>query len=261
MRYRGVLVFLLGCSFAAQAQVSPEATQWGQARGAVYVGLRGTVFINHDNRLTPPSAALSPADKFLEPQPELALGYVVSSRLALEIGLTAIPVSTGYAYVFYKNGQWDNAGSNMYTNTYAYIPVRAVVRVLGAGHRLQLSAVAGGGPAFTDLKSVGGLPIGPNYTSTSTDTDLATGITRTTTATHRATYEASGFAVLEAGLQADCYLGRAWAFQLRVRQLWGLIESAREVRVDVATATERVSTTLSAPVRGVAVGLGVGYRF
>jgi hypothetical protein len=222
-----------------------------------YAGLEGNIFASKPTQLTNSSAHLAAGESFREPRPALLVGYQLRPRLSLEAGLQPLPVVTGFAYARESSTAYLGFSSN-YVNDYLYLPLRAVGQVLGTGHRLRLSVLAGGGPAWTNLTA--GLPISPNGT-TSVAVTNADGSVSTASYTEQITREQSAFAVLEAGLRGSYWFASRLAADLNVRQLWGLSASARDMTLEINTPNEYLATKLTTPVRGLSIGLGVRYAF
>ena len=187
----------------------------------------------------------------------MVAGYRLNTRFGIEAALLLLPVATGFSYQRATPNAYIGFSST-YTNSYTYVPVRGLVRVLGAGHRLGLSALAGAGLAWTNLNE--GLPITPNGTTAITVTN-ADGSTTASSYTEQITREKTHFAVLEAGLRGSWQVMPRLHLDLTVRQLWGLVESARDISLTISTPGEHLATTMTTPVRGVATGLGVHYAF
>jgi len=246
---------LLGVSTLALGQSQQSSDRWAAPTRQWYLGVEGIIFANQATQVTTSSSSLQAGDKFLEPRPALIVGYQLTPRLGLETRLQFLPVSTGFSYERTSGARYDGFGST-YTSEYFYVPVQAVVQVLGVGHRVGLSVVAGGGPAWQGAQ--GSLPIGPNHTSTSTDTN-PDGSTYTTSYTQRQVREKTVFAALEAGLRGTWRLAPRLSLDLTVRRLWGLGGSVRDLALSVATPGEQATATLRTPVRGVTTGLGVRY--
>ena len=200
------------------------------------------------------------------PAPALLLGYALSPRVSLEVGLQDLPVLTGYQYQR-ESPSYLGFGQS-YTHDYLYVPLRGLVRVLGPGHRLGLSMLAGGGPAFTESDEgalitpygtvvhyrdgSGGIGSGPTApASTTTEATVTLGLRQ----------EKTTIALFEAGLRGTCRVLPHLCLDLTVRQLWSTVRSARDISLDIQAGTNHVATTMTTPVRGVATGLSVRYLF
>lgn len=252
--YTSSLVLCTSALTFGQSQL-PGPTRWAAPTRQWYVGVEGIILANQATQLSSTSPSLQAGDRFLEPRPALLVGYQFTSRLGLEARFQLLPVSTGFAYERETATSYTGFGAN-YTSEYFYVPVQAVIQVLGVGHQLGLSVVAGGGPAWQGAQ--GSLPIGPNYTSTSTSTN-PDGSMSTTSYTQRQVRENTVFAALEAGLRGTWRITPRFSLDLTVRQLWGLGGSVRDLALTLSAPGEQATATLRTPVRGIATGLGVRY--
>jgi hypothetical protein len=243
---------LMGTSSLAYGQANQNPFKPG-----IYVGVEGNILANKATQLSNPSAHLATGEKFREIRPALLVGYQLKPRLGFETGLQMLPVVTGFAYARESPTAYLGFSSN-YINGYLYVPLRAVYQVFGVKHRLRLSVMLGGGPAWTNLNS--GLPITPNGTTTLAVTNADGSIT-TASYTQQITHEQSTFALLESGLRGSYWFADRLAIDLNVRQVWGLSASVRNIDLTISAPNERLATTLTTPVRGLAVGLGVRYAF
>lgn len=255
MRTLWKILFFIGCFSTAYGQDSETPSRWTPKKNSFYGGIEGIIFANHDTRFIAQPASITAGDKALEPAPALIAGYRVNARLNAEIGVYVLPVATSYSYLF--TGAYSQGGGS-YTANYIYFPLRGVFQVLGTGHRLGVSILAGGGPAFTDT-SVGQL-VSPNSTMTFTITG-PDGITRTTTSTQRLIQQRGSCAVFEAGVRGHLFLTPRLALNLTVRQLWSPTNSVRDIHLDLVTPGDHVTATMTTPLRGIATGLGVYYSF
>jgi len=251
----GITLFNLCCISTAYGQNIETPSRWIQKKNSFYGGIEGIIFANHDTRIGTSSPFLAAGDKNLEPMPALLAGYMVTPRLAVEVSYGSIPVSTGF---FYQNFQASDYFGSSYTNGYIYIPLRGVFQVLGTGHRVGLSVLAGGGLAFTNLSS--GLPITPNGTTSYTVTQ-PDGSSRTVSYTQLITQEKTSFAVFEAGVRGHYFITPRLALNLTVRQLWSPTSSVRDIYLDINTPSDHLTTTMTTPLRGIATGLGLYYSF
>ena len=250
-----ISTLLPGVSTLALGQSPQSSTRWATPTRQWYLGVEGVIFANQATQVTTSSFSLQAGDKFMEPRPALVIGYQLTPRLGLETHLQLLPVSTGFTYERKSGASYDGFGST-YTSEYFYVPVQAVVQVLGVGHRVGLSVVAGGGPAWQGTQ--GSLPIGPNYTSTSTVTN-PDGSTSTSAYTQRQVQEKMVFAALETGLRGTWQLAPRFTIDLTVRQLWGLGGSVRDLALNISAPSEQVTASLHTPIRGIATGLGMHF--
>ncbi len=248
---------LLGVSTLALGQSQqPSLDRWATPTRQWYLGIEGIILANQATQLTTSSTSLQAGDKFLEPRPALVVGYQLTPRLGLEICLQSLPVSTGFTYARTSGASYTGFGAT-YTSEYFYVPVKAVVQLLGVGHRVGLSVVAGGALAWQGPQ--GSLPISPNYSSTSTVTNPDGSTSITSSYTQRQVQEQTAFVALEAGLRGTWRLAPRLSLDLTVRQLWGLGGSVRDLALSVSTPGEQATATLHTPVRGIMTGLGVRY--
>lgn len=242
----------MGTSSIAYGQAAQNPFKPG-----IYVGLEGNILANKATQLSNSSAHLATGEKFREIRPALLVGYQRRPSLGFETGLQMLPVVTGFAYARESATAYLGFSSN-YINDYVYVPLRAVYQAVGVERKLRLSVMLGGGPAWTNLNS--GLPITPNGTTTLAVTNADGSIT-TASYTQQITHEQSTFALMEAGLRGSYWFDDRLVIDLNVRQLWGLSASVRNIDLSISTPNERLATTLTTPVRGLAVGLGVRYTF
>lgn len=250
MKYLWLSAFM-GASSLAYGQDTPTF------KPAVYVGLEGIILAGRATQLSNPSAHLATGESYREPRPALLAGYQLAPRLGLEASLQMLPVVTGFAYARESATAYLGFSSN-YINDYLYLPLRAVGQVLDVGQHLKVSVLAGGGPAWTNLGA--GLPITPNGTTGVAVTNADGSIT-TASYTQQITREQSAFAVLEAGLRGSYWFSDRLALDLNLRQLWGLSASVRDMTLEISAPNEHLTTNMTTPVRGLAVGLGVRYAF
>ena len=255
MRALWIILFFSCCFSTAYGQDSETSSQWTPKKNSFYGGIEGVIFANHDTRFTVQLASLTAGDKALEPAPALIAGYRVSARFNAEVGVYVLPVATSYSY---QSVRADDQDGGSYTANYIYVPLRGVFQVLGTGHRLGVSVLAGGGPAFTDT-SVGPY-VSPNITSTGTIT-YPDGSTRTITSTQRLIQQRGSCAVFEAGVRGHLFLTPRLALNLTVRQLWSPTSSVRDIHLDLVTPSDHVTATMTTPLGGIATGLGVYYSF
>ena len=249
------ILAILCCFSTAYGQDVRIASRWTPKKNGFYAGVEGVILANRDTQFNSRPPALSAGDKALEPTPALLAGYRITSRFSVEAGLYALPVATSYSY---QNTKQHDYFANSYTGTYLYLPLRGVFQIYGVGHRLGLSLLAGGGPAFTDLSP--GQLITPNYTTVSTTT-YPDGSSRTQTATQSATHEQGSCAVFEGGVRGQYLITPRLSLNLTVRQLWSPISSVRDIRLSISTPSEHLTATMTTPLQGVSTGLGVYYSF
>lgn len=249
------ILFTLCCFSTAYGQDTTPPSRWTQQKNTFYGGVEGIIFANHDTQFINSSPTLSAGDKALEPTPALVAGYRITARLNAEVGLFVLPVATSYSY---QPTRVDDRIGESYTSNYIYIPLRGVFQVLGTGHRLGLSVLAGGGPAFTDTSF--GPYVSPNITSVSTTT-YPDGSTRTQTATQFVTQQRGSCAVFEAGVRGHVFITPRLALNLTVRQLWSPTSSVRDIHLDIVTPSDHLTATMTTPLRGIATGLGIYYSF
>lgn len=249
---------LVSCTTLAHGQtLRQNPTRWSEKNTRFYAGVEGVIFINRETQLSSSTHTLSAADKYVEPRPVLFAGYTATPRINIEAGFQMLPVATGVAY---QGATYGQSFSQTYNKDYLYVPLRGVVQVLGREHRLGISLLAGGGPAWTNLEGAPGSLFGGSFTAVTTSTDGA-GNSTTTTAIQRVAREKTSFAVFEAGLRSSWLVLPHLHLDLTVRQLWTTAGSARDISLDITSGSDHITTTMTTPVRGVATGLGVRYSF
>ncbi len=254
MLWNTILFFC--CFSTAYGQDLGIPSRWTQKKNSFYGGVEGIIFANYDTRfIATQPASLTAGDKALEPTPALVVGSRVTACFNAEVGLYALPVATSYSY---RPTRVDDRLGESYTSNYIYIPLRGVFQVLGTGHRLGLSVLAGGGPAFTDTSF--GPYVSPNTTSVSTIT-YPDGSTRTQTTTQLVTQQRGSCAVFEAGVRGHFFITPRLALNLTVRQLWSPVSSVRDIRLTIDTPSDHLTATMTTPLRGIATSLGVYYTF
>ena len=252
-------------SFAHGQAVPPKPARWQAAESYVYAGVEGIILANRFTQFSNTAPFLSAADKDLSPRPAFVLGYQLSPRWALEARAQDLAVLTGYS--FERQSARDYLGfGQSYTQDYLYLPIHAIYKVLGAGHRVGLSLVAGGGPAWTDTSES---PITPNGTtvfySSGNGSTIGTGPTQPAGSTLSATVtqqiiRQQGFLLgFEAGVRGNWQVRPRLGLHLTVRQLWSSTRSVRDMSLTIQTATGTMATTMATPLRGIATGLGVHY--
>lgn len=247
-------IILFFCCFStAYGQDLGTPSRWTPKKNSFYGGIEGVIFANNNTQFIAQPTSLTAGDKALEPAPALVAGYRIASRLNAEVGVYALPIATSYLYA-----REDDYLATSYINNYIYIPLRGVFQIVGIGHRLGLSVLAGGGPAFTDLSP--GPYVSPNFTSVSIKTN-PDGSTRTNTATQRVTQQRSSCAVFEAGVRGHFFIIPRLALNLTVRQLWSPVSSVRDIRLTIDTPSDHLTATMTTPLRGIATSLGVYYTF
>lgn len=242
-----------------------SSARWDETTPSFYLGVEGVVFVNRPTGFTQPAAFLSAADRDLAPRPAFLAGYRLSPRFAIEARLQDLPVMTGYTYQQKTASAYLGFGES-YVQDYLYVPVHGVVQLLGAGHRLGLSVLAGGGPAWTDTKNNA---ISPNGTQVFTASPNGTvgvgpgpapGTATTATVTQQITREHATIAAFEAGARGAWRVLPRLRLDLTVRQLWSTVRSARDVSLDIRTNSDHLTTTMTTPVRGLCLGVAVAYQ-
>lgn len=256
-RLIALLCGLFAGSFGALGQSrTHNPARWNEAATPIYAGIEGIIFVNVDTQLTPSGGgSLGAADRFLELRPALLVGYALTPRFGVEAAFQMLPVATGFSYQRASPAAYIGFSST-YINDYSYVPVRGLMRVLGTGKRIRMSILAGGGPAFTDLKS--GLPITPNGTVTHVVTNPNGSVTASSS-TQEITHEKTLFAVLEAGLRGSWQVVPRLYLDLTARQLWALGGSVRDISLEVNTPGEHLTATMTTPVRGIASAISIRY--
>ena len=267
MRYLG-LTWLYCCShyFAHGQASSPRPPRWQESENCFYVGAEGITLANQFTRFTKSAPHLAAADKDLAPRPAFVVGYRFSPRWAVETRLQDLAVMTGYSYQQETADDYLGFGEG-YTQDYLYIPIHAVYKVVGISHRVGLSIIAGGGPAWTDTKES---PITPNGTQVfygSSNGTIGTGPTSmpgttvSATVTQRITQQQGFLAAFEAGVRGDWFVFPHLGLNLTVRQLWSTTRSVRDMNLTIQTNNGTITTAMTTPLRGVATGLGLYYTF
>ena len=267
MRYLA-LTWLYCCStYLAQGQArSPRPPRWQELENCFYIGAEGVTLANQLTRFTKNAPPLAAADKDLAPRPAFVVGYRFSPRWAVETRLQDLAVMTGYSYQQETADYYLGFGQS-YTQDYLYVPVHAVYKLVGINHRVGLSILAGGGPAWTDTKQS---PITPNGTQVfygSSNGTIGTGpapmpgTTISATVTQLITQQQGLLAAFEAGVRGSWVIFPHLSLNLTVRQLWGTTRSVRDMNLTIQTTNGTITTAMTTPLRGVATGLGVHYTF
>lgn len=237
----------------------------GTANRAFYLGLEGIIFANRPTQFTRTSSYVTAEPTDYTPCPALVVGYQFTPRFALEGRTQELSVMTGYTYKYETPAAYLGFGQSYY-HSYLYLPVQGVWQLLGRQSRLKLGVVAGGGPAFTNARESIITPNGTKEFSSSPNGTIGTGPagsfppgTVKATVTQLITQERGFFMAFEAGLRGSWQVRPRWALDLTVRQLWSTTSSARDMQLDIQRDTERFSTTMQSPVRGVCTGLSLRY--
>ena len=262
------LTWLYCCSgYLAHGQAgSPRPPRWQEPESCFYIGGEGVTLANQLTRFTKSAPHLAAADKDLEPRPVFVVGYRFSPRWAVETRLQALGAMTGYNYQQETANNYLGFGQS-YTQDYLYIPIHAVYKIVGVNHRVGLSIIAGGGPAWTDTKES---PITPNGTQVfygSSNGTIGTGptplpgTTVSATVSQLITQQQSFLAAFEAGVRGSWFVLSRLSLNLTVRHLWSTTRSVRDMNLTIQTTNATFTTAMTTPLRGVATGLGVHYTF
>jgi len=267
MRY---LIFIwLSCSFnyVAYGQAdSPKPSRWQESPTHFYIGVEGIILANRFTQFTKSAPYLAAADKDLAPRPALIVGYQFSPRWAVETRVQDLAVLTGYSYQQESATDYLGFGQS-YTQDYLYIPVHASYKILGVNHRLGLSIIAGGGPAWTDTSESLITPNGTEVFYGSSNGQIGTGPTAppgtviSATVTQLITQQQGFLVAFEAGLRGSWLVLPHLSLNLTVRQLWSTTHSVRDMNLAIQTNNGSISTVMTTPLRGIATGLGVHYAF
>lgn len=267
MRYLA-FTWLYCCStYLAHGQAgSPKPSRWHKPESCFYIGAEGITLANQFTRFTNSAPHLTAADKDLAPRPAFVVGYRFSPRWAIETRLQDLAVMTGYSYQQKTADNYLGFGQS-YTQDYLYIPIHAVYKVVGISHRVGLSILAGGGPAWTDTEPSLITPNGTEVFYGSSDGTIGTGPTPmpgtniSATVTQLITQQQGFLAAFETGVRGDWFILPCLSLNLTVRQLWSTTRSVRDMNLTIQTNNGTITTTMTTPLRGVATGLGVHYTF
>ena len=265
VRYLGLTWFYCCSNYFAHGQAgSPRPPRWQESESCFYIGAEGITLANQFTRFAKSAPHLAAADKDLAPRPAFVVGYRFSPRWEVETRLQDLAVMTGYSYQQETADTYLGFGQS-YTQDYLYIPIHAVYKVVGISHRVGLSILAGGGPAWTDTKQS---PITPNGTQVfygSSNGTIGTGpapmpgTTISATVTQLITQQQGLLTAFEAGIRGDWFILPRLSLNLTVRQLWSTTRSVRDMNLTIQTNNGSITTAMTTPLRGVATGLGVHY--
>ncbi|RZJ58224.1 MAG: hypothetical protein EOO55_01385 [Hymenobacter sp.] len=240
--------------------------RWQESNTHFYIGVEGITLANRFTQFTASAPSLAATDKDLAPRPALLAGYQFSPRWAVETHVQDLAVLTGYSYQQQSATDYLGFGQS-YTQDYLYIPVHAIYKVLGVNHRVGLSIIAGGGPAWTDTKESLITPNGTQVFYGASNGVIGTGSTSpagtvsSATVTQLVTQQQSFLAAFEAGLRGSWLVVPHLSLHITVRQLWSTTHSVRDMNLAIQTTNGTIFTVMTTPLRGIATGLGIHYAF